>query len=253
MANTSWMRSFTQRWGKYVIVPFVIAMLVGCEGKGDSSRRAFVEYLNTQIITSSVVGVCELTPAQRQAFGHYADDYDVLLAAYGQIFAVVYETGQEDKITGVIQSERDNLVFLNELRVARDVNNRFILRLKNVSSENRKKYSALKLPSDVKPVFDAAWNKTVTPLDETMTRYYFLRGKRLDQLVAMGEFLQKQGNKVRFETNGKAVFADLAAKEHFQDQQFNFFITQNDINHLTQQMVEFINSQQDAADAGGVN
>ncbi|MCT7015440.1 DUF3053 domain-containing protein, partial [Salmonella enterica subsp. enterica serovar Saintpaul] len=27
----------------------------------------------------------------------------------------------------------------------------------------------------------------------------------------------------------------------------------NDINHLTQQMVEFINSQQDAADAGGVN
>ncbi|MGK7460320.1 DUF3053 family protein, partial [Salmonella enterica] len=84
-----------------------------------------------------------------------ADDYDVLLAAYGQIFAVVYETGQEDKITGVIQSERDNLVFLNELRVARDVNNRFILRLKNVSSENRKKYSALKLPSDVKPVFDA--------------------------------------------------------------------------------------------------
>lgn len=44
----------------------------------------------------------------------------------------------EDKITGVIQSERDNLVFLNELRVARDVNNRFILRLKNVSSENRK-------------------------------------------------------------------------------------------------------------------
>lgn len=53
-----------------------------------------------------------------------------------------------------------------------------------------------------------------------MTRYYFLRGKRLDQLVAMGEFLQKQGNKVRFETNGKAVFADLAAKEHFQDQQF---------------------------------
>ncbi|MCT6975524.1 DUF3053 domain-containing protein, partial [Salmonella enterica subsp. enterica serovar Yoruba] len=28
---------------------------------------------------------------------------------------------------------------------------------------------------------------------------------------------------------------------------------QNDINHLTQQMVEFINSQQDAADAGGVN
>lgn len=68
----------------------------------------------------------------------------------------------------------------------------------------------------------------------------------------MGEFLQKQGNKVRFETNGKAVFADLAAKEHFQDQQL-IFITQNDINHLTQQMVEFINSQQDAADAGGVN
>lgn len=86
-----------------------------------------------------------------------------------------------------------------------------------------------------------------------MTRYYFLRGKRLDQLVAMGEFLQKQGNKVRFETNGKAVFVDLAAKEHFQDQKFNFFITQNDINHLTQQMVEFIHSQQDAADAGGVN
>ncbi|PVJ63782.1 DUF3053 domain-containing protein, partial [Salmonella enterica subsp. enterica serovar Senftenberg] len=28
------MRSFTQRWGKYVIVPFVIAMLAGCEGKG---------------------------------------------------------------------------------------------------------------------------------------------------------------------------------------------------------------------------
>ncbi|PXV30846.1 DUF3053 domain-containing protein, partial [Salmonella enterica subsp. enterica serovar Newport] len=26
-----------------------------------------------------------------------------------------------------------------------------------------------------------------------------------------------------------------------------------DINHLTQQMVEFIHSQQDAADAGGVN
>lgn len=67
MANTSWMRSFTQRWGKYVIVPFVIAMLAGCEGKGDSSRRAFVEYLNTQIIMSPVVGVCELTPAQRQA------------------------------------------------------------------------------------------------------------------------------------------------------------------------------------------
>lgn len=173
MANTSWMRSFTQRWGKYVIVPLVIAMLTGCEGKGDSSRRAFVEYLNTQIITSPVVGVCELTPAQRQAFGHYADDYDVLLAAYGQIFAVVYETGQEDKITGVIQSERDNLVFLNELRVARDVNNRFILRLKNVSSENRKKHSALKFPSDVKLVFDAAWNKTVTPLDETMIAIIF--------------------------------------------------------------------------------
>ncbi len=34
MANTSWMRSFTQRWGKYVIVPLVIAMLTGCEGKG---------------------------------------------------------------------------------------------------------------------------------------------------------------------------------------------------------------------------
>lgn len=69
MANTSWMRSFTQRWGKYVIVPLVIAMLTGCEGKGDSSRRAFVEYLNTQIITSPVVGVCELTPAQRQCSG----------------------------------------------------------------------------------------------------------------------------------------------------------------------------------------
>lgn len=67
----------------------------------------------------------------------------------------------------------------------------------------------------MKPVFDAAWNKTVTPLDETMTRYYFLRGKRLDQLVAMGEFLQKQGNKVRFETNGKAVLPTWQQKNTF--------------------------------------
>ncbi len=51
---------------------------------------------------SPVVGVCELTPAQRQLFGHYADDYDVLLAPTGKS-AAVCET-VEDKITGVIQS-----------------------------------------------------------------------------------------------------------------------------------------------------
>ncbi len=53
-----------------------------------------------------------------------------------------------------------------------------------------------------------------------MTRYYFLRGKRLDQLlVAMGEFLQNREIKSALKRMGKAVFADRAAKEHFQDQQ----------------------------------
>lgn len=250
MAKTRGMYSFTQRWRKCLIVPLALALLVGCGSKDGSSQRAFIEFLNTQIITSPVVGVCELTPDQRQAIGHYATDYDVLVAAYSQIFTVVYDTGQEGEITGAIQSERDNLTYVNELRAARDANSRYILRLKNVSNDNGKSYSNLKLPSDVKPVFDAAWNKTVAPLDETMTRYYFLRGKRLDQLVAMGEFLQNQGDKVHFKEDGAAVFANQSAKETFKDLQHNFFITQGDINRLKRQMIEFIRSQQEAADAG---
>ncbi len=43
--------------------------------------------------------------------------------------------------------------------------------------------------------------------------------------------VSKTGNKVRFETNGKAVFADRAAK-NTQDQQVTFFITQNDIETI---------------------
>ncbi|MEO3989037.1 DUF3053 family protein [Pseudocitrobacter cyperus] len=235
-----------------LVAVIVLVILVGCADINDGQRQAFITFLNTEVIAPPVVKVCELTPGQRISFGRYAEDYDVLNTAFQEISDVIYQTGNEDKVTGRIQSERDNLSLLNELRSAQSINNQFILRLKNVSAQNQRRYNALRLPADLKPVFDAAWEKTVVPFDETITHVYFLRGKRLDLLVAMGAFLQGQGDKVHFNTDGSASFSEPEANHYYRGLQSNLFTVQDDINILTEQMIAVIRSQQTGAEPAGL-
>lgn len=233
--NTQWI---------LVLLLLAILLMSGCHSESKRQQQAFITYLNTEIINQRIVKTCSLTAQQRQTFGPYAANYDILFDFMNQTTAALIQASGSTNVVRLIQSDQDALQYRNELLQEVATMDALIATQHAISEETHQKYQELTLPADVKNVFDAAYKKTVTPMDDTFTSLYALSRDRVHLLLDMATILQNQGNRVHFQDDGKAVFTDPAAQRTYTDKKRALFDVQYQINPLIQKMIEFIKTQQ---------
>jgi Protein of unknown function (DUF3053) len=147
-----------------VVALFVVACQPAYALFGDNEpqrRKAFIDFLQTQIIAKPGLHLFRLTDADNKAFGDYAKHY-----------AVLTDFGSDPVIGAMYKKFNDSLPPLQSIqslidqrvavrKVAADFND--ILRVMGEKYDSTKAArDALKQPDDLKAVYDKAFDKLVT-------------------------------------------------------------------------------------------
>lgn len=156
-----------------------------------------------------------LTDEQKKAFGNYAKDYEVL-------------TGFTNDLNGAfsnsMQSSMNELRTLNSMKAM--VDNRAKVekaqtetraaqtKLDEIIKKTADSYAAVKMPEDLKAVYDKAYAKVVTQQGSLAKETLTLLDETFGEVLKISDFLSAQGNKIEY--SGHMVqFTEQKALDEF--------------------------------------
>lgn len=156
-----------------------------------------------------------MTDEQKKAFGNYAKDYEVL-------------TGFTNDLNGAfsnsMQSSMNELRTLNSMKAM--VDNRAKVekaqtetraaqtKLDEIIKKTADSYAAVKMPEDLKAVYDKAYAKVVTQQGSLAKETLTLLDETFGEVLKISDFLSAQGNKIEY--SGHMVqFTEQKALDEF--------------------------------------
>lgn len=191
--------------------------LSACGSSEESERKAFIEFLQTRINKHSGVRVPKLTEADKEKFGPYAADYQLIIQ-------------YNDDAGEIMKPVMESASSLSGMRSPSDVLNKraLITAVRTKLQEQNKKYverkakleadhAALKHPEDLKVVFEAAYNHVITEPGSLMTRTFSNLDKLLATYEDFGAVLEKNKDKIKmsglsFEAEDQQVIDEINSK-----------------------------------------
>lgn len=183
-------------------LPFLMLIfafqLVGCDGKEQEQRKAFIEFLQGTILNGGV-RLPTLSEAQQQKIGHYANDYNILLA-FSQKNSQVIQTGLSPvfDIINNIKTPEDYYLKRDALLQASGMTGRVKQQIEQARQVADQAVAALQQPEDVKQVYQRVYEKTVTQPAEVLTASMPNINDLVVSLIDVGNFLKNQGNQVSY-------------------------------------------------------
>ena len=185
---------------RYLIIPLLLLSVISVIGCGDNEqaqRQAFIDFLQTKILSSETVEAPELTQAQRSKFGHYVNDYAVITD-----FHIKMDNELNSSLVPVFTS-MNALTSVNALLVQRDdlqkmaqTSQQWLDEFKILHQQADARHDALKQPDALKKPYDQAYNKVVSQPAAVAEKIYTLLPEVLHQIVVKADFIKSQGNKV---------------------------------------------------------
>ncbi|MGL9723127.1 DUF3053 domain-containing protein [Sodalis sp. (in: enterobacteria)] len=169
-----------------------VFQLTGCGDKEPEQRQAFIQFLQNTVLPGGE-RIPTLSAAQKEQFGPYANDYQIL------------QTFSDKSLSSVNGSLVPVLDEISQIRVPQDyVSHRQTLaqaggalnmlapdlaRAKKQADDGR---AALKQPEDLQKVYKQAYDKLVTGPIQKVTPVICAASSLAEQLVHVGDFLAMQ-------------------------------------------------------------
>ena len=139
-----------------------LASLTGCGDDEPMQRKAFIEFLQTRIVNKPGLHVPHLTFDEEKAFGEYAKHYAIIADFNDSLDAAVSKPMSRTMEAAVPRSLAEAVQRRGEFAALGDslVTIRAALDARLAAADAA--HAALKQPPDLKPVFDAAYDRDVT-------------------------------------------------------------------------------------------
>ncbi|MFR0673264.1 DUF3053 domain-containing protein [Enterobacterales bacterium AW_CKDN230030176-1A_HGKHYDSX7] len=191
--------SFRPQWLLALALPLALA---ACGDKEPEQRAAFSQFLQTRIIDKPGVRVPQLTPEESKAFGDYTSHYAVITDFNGSMDASIKPMkGLVEK--GAVRSINDVIARRADIESAKTGLHDMGAALKAEQAKADAAHAALKQPDDLKPVYDKAYEKTVTLPATTFLGVLPNLEATLDSSLKVADYVS--AHKDQIEVNGAIV------------------------------------------------
>lgn len=184
-------------FGARLVVALAATLGLAACGDGEAAqRKAFEAFLQSRIIDKPGIHVPTLTADERASFGDYAKHYDVIADFNARLDQSVskplryaIETSAPRSISEMVARRRDIAAVKNGMGQIRAALDR---ELKTADAA----HAALKEPDDLKPIFDAAYERDVTQPAEAWVQVFPTADDALASILALAAFLDQYRDKV---------------------------------------------------------
>jgi len=189
---------------------FVIALLAGfalsaCGDSEPTQRKAFGDFLQTRIIDKPGLHVPKPSDDELKSFGPYAKDYGIVTG---------FNQAMSDKVSGPMQAAMQKGVFRSidelltrrsDLTAAADGFKTLRTALDEELAKAEAAHAALNEPADLKPIFDKAYERTVSGPAKAFEDIFPAVDSALKAAGDLADFLDKHRDTVK--VNGGMVQA----------------------------------------------
>jgi hypothetical protein len=180
-----------------------VAGLVACGGGEPAQRKAFIEFLQSRIIDKPGIHVPHLTADETSAFGDYAKQYAIITDFNAAVDQRITAPLQEALSKGVPSSIGEAVARRNDIAAVRDGMAKIRAALSEQLAVADAAHAALKQPDDLKPVFDAAYNRDVTQPAKAFAGYFPDLDAAFGAMLAIADFINQHRDSVK--VNGPMI------------------------------------------------
>lgn len=168
----------------------LVAFTAGCDDEG-AQRKAFITFLQTRILDRPGLHVPRPTEDETKSFGPYAQNYAIIVDFNDGLSKSVAEPIQAVMQRGPMRSINDVVTRRADFTTVRDGMTQLHDALVKALATADAAHAALKQPDDLKPVFDKAYDRTVTLPAKTFEGIFPAMDQALVNILALGEFLDQ--------------------------------------------------------------
>ncbi|KRC76644.1 hypothetical protein D3C87_739550 [compost metagenome] len=185
-----------------MLVAALPLMLAACGDKEPEQRAAFTQFLQTRIVDKPGVRVPKLTDDETKAFGDYAAQYAVITDFNAGMDASVKPlSGIMQK--GAMRSLGDIVSRRDDLKTVKAALADMGEALKAQQAKADAAHAQLKQPADLKPVYDKAYEKTVSLPADTFRDVLPQLNATFDSSLKIADYVE--ANKAKIEITGPVV------------------------------------------------
>jgi hypothetical protein len=177
----------------------VVIGLVACGDGEATQRKAFIEFLHTRIIAKPGIHVPKLTDAETAALGEYAKHYAVIADFNGKLDQAVSQPLQRALEAGAPRSLDDLVARRSDIAAVSAGFAQVRAALDRELAAADAAHAALKQPDELKPVFDAAYERDVTRPAQAMIEIFPDVDDATRSILALADFLDRHRDKVKIE------------------------------------------------------
>ena len=189
---------------RLLVLAFSSLILVACTNKEPEERAAFIAWLQTQVVDASGARVPELDESQRDALGQYAEQYAVLndfqALAQAQVLHLA-NTFDHERLGSVAQIQARHEI----LRADRRALTNGLQSLRLAVERARASQAEWDQPADLRAVYDAAFNKTVTFSMAELEALTLVALAALNDTLSVADYLQAHANQLTTDGDTAAV------------------------------------------------
>jgi hypothetical protein len=175
-----------------LVIAFCIA---GCDSE-PTQRKAFIEFLQTRIVDKPGVHVPKPTAEQTAAFGPYAKHYEVITEFHAGLDQVVTKPLQR-ALEAAPRSLDQLAARRTEIAEIRGGMAGLRAALDNQLATADAARAALKQPDDLKPVYDAAYDRNVTQPARAFAEIFPDVDEATKAILTLADFLDKNSAKIK--------------------------------------------------------
>ncbi|MBV8449494.1 MAG: DUF3053 family protein [Hyphomicrobiales bacterium] len=148
---------------QFLVVGLLAAFgLAACGDDEASQRKAFTEFLQTRILDKPGLHVPKPNDEQMKAFGAYAKDYGIILSFNEGMDKNVTSQMEQVFKKGMVRSVAELMTRRADITTAMEGMRALRAAIDAELAKADAAHAALKQPDDVKPVYDKAYERTVT-------------------------------------------------------------------------------------------
>jgi hypothetical protein len=163
--------------------------LVACGDDEPKQRKAFIEFLQARIVNKPGLHVPKLTAEETTAFGDYAKHYAVIANFNDNLSNSVSTPMTKALAAGMPRSLDDVVTRRSDIAALEGGFAKMREALDQQLGTADAAHAALKQPADLKPVYDAAYDRDVTQPAKVMAEVFPDADAAMKAILALADFI----------------------------------------------------------------
>lgn len=176
-----------------------LAALTGCGDDEADQRKAFIQFLQTRIVNKPGVHVPHLTAEESKSFGDYARHYAVIADFNGNLDRLVSKPLAQALHAAMPRSIEDAVGRRAELAAAGETLAKIRVALDQQLAAADAARAALKQPPDLKPVYDAAYDRDVTQPAKVFVEVFPETDAATKSVLALIDFIAEHRAQIKLQ------------------------------------------------------